>query len=248
MRQRYLWKALILLAIIPILANGQTVYQISDGENKIDSLLFYNVQAGDIIELTSNGGYYYEWFPAEISIPLTIRAKAGLEVKPIWYCDDDAKMIVVYDDLTLEGIRFDGSLGMNPTDRCLITDSTGTGTGTKLDYHLTIENCEFVNFDRVIYGQPYTQADTVSISNAWFAHIGERAIYYKDPELDPGSVKHFFLENSTFWDIGEDVIYVGDHDADSETPGPEFVVDHVTIHDPGMADAGIKTIYPKYLD
>ena len=222
---------------------------VSAGDYAIDDAI-YSAQAGDIIELTTNGGYYHEGFTITIDKPLTIRAEAGLEVKPIWYCDESARIITVHDDLTLKGITFDGSLGSFPTERCIGTDSSGTGVGTKLDYKLIIDNCDFINFNdgsgRAIYGHPYSRADSVIITNSYFAHINNRAIYFKDPKVTP-SVNNFIIENCTFWDIGEDVIYV-DNFEDVLTTDMSFYANHITIHDPGMVDPAIKSIYPKYIN
>jgi len=224
---------------------GQTVHKISSGENKIDDAVF-NANSGDIIELTTNGGYYHEFFSIVINVPLTIRAAQGLEVKPIWICDDIDLIIELRNNLTLKGIQLDGSFGDNSTMVGVKIDSLDP---TLTDYILKIDNCEFTNFtQRAIYAHPSSQADSVVITNSLFAHIDERAIYYKDPLLEPGSVQHFILGNCTFFDIGEDIIYVGDHDNNILTAGPEFFVDHITIHDPGMSDPDIKSIYPKFID
>lgn len=244
------------LITLPALIFGQSIFKISDGENKIDDAL-YQAQANDIIELTENGGFYHEFFTAEINIPLTIRAAEGLEVKPIWYCDDPFSIITLFEDLTLEGITFIGSWGDNPTEKGIVTDSAET----KLGYNLIVDNCDFINFNlfpnwnggddaagRAISGDPYTQADFVSITNCYFKNIGDRAIYFKEGQIAPGSAKSIIIENSTFWNIGEETIYVTDEDSDSQTLSPAFLVNHVTIHNPGQSDPDIKVIYPKYID
>ncbi|NQU27744.1 MAG: hypothetical protein HQ528_05600, partial [Candidatus Marinimicrobia bacterium] len=249
MKSRLIISIAILIIFMPLIVIGQEVIQISAGDYAIDDAI-YLAQAGDTLELTTNGGYYHEGFTITIDKPLTIRAKSGLEVKPVWYCDEAGRIITVLDDLTLQGITFDGSLGSFPTERCIGTDSSGTGVGTKLDYKLIIDDCDFINFNvgsgRAIYGHPDSQADSVIITNSYFAHINDRAIYFKDPRVTP-SVYNFIIENCTFWDIGADVIYV-DNFEDVLTTDMSFSANHVTIHDPGMVDAAIKSIYPKYID
>lgn len=239
---------IIIIAFLPAVILGQNVIQIAAGDNKIDDAL-YQAQAGDIIELTTDGGVYHEQFTTIIDKPLTIRAAAGLTEKPVWICDSGGYMVRVWDDFTLEGIILDGAQGDSLTERGVASDSGNT----KVGYNLKIDNCEFVNFtiageSRAVYGNTYTQADSVIITNSVFKHIGERAIYYKDPKSDPGSVKYFLVDNCTFLDIGEEVIYVEDYDNDTSTPGPEFMVNHVTIHNPGALDPDIKAIYPKNID
>ena len=60
---------------------GQNVIQIGEGINRLDDTLFV-AQPGDIIELTTNGGVYYEYFSILIDMPITIRAAEGLMTKP----------------------------------------------------------------------------------------------------------------------------------------------------------------------
>jgi len=250
-----MWKELLLnmfivLLVLSAVCFGQSVIEVPSGENKIDDAI-YAAAAGDTLVLTSNGGYYHEFFATEITVPLVIKAADGREVKPVWYCDDLSRIITLRDDLTLQGIKFVGDLGTFNTERCIGIDSCGTETGTsKLGYKLKIDNCEFVNFNvgsgRAINGHPYSRADSVIITNSYFAHINNRAIYFKDPKEAP-SADNFLIENCTFWDIGEDVIYV-DNFEDVLTTDMSFYANHITIHDPGMADPGIKSIYPKYID
>src|SRR5690625_6837106 len=60
---RLLPTLLLLAAMTTVTATAQNVIRVSEGVNKIDDAVF-EAEAGDIIELTTNGGLYRE----EISV------------------------------------------------------------------------------------------------------------------------------------------------------------------------------------
>ncbi|NOZ63255.1 MAG: DUF4957 domain-containing protein [Calditrichaeota bacterium] len=224
---------------------GQSVIQVPAGDDQIDNAL-YTASPGDTLELITDGGMYHETFVTIIDMPITIRAAKGLTNKPVWYTDNSSKIIDIRDDLTLDGIIFDGSLGDSLTAKGIDTPDSSL---VKWGYKLKINNCEFVNFNvgddgHAIYGDANTQADTVIISNCYFAHILQEAVRFKSPSVAPGSVKYFRIENTTLWDIGDEAIYVQAHDHVSDgTPDPVFIANHITI-----VKAGSKSIYPKEID
>ncbi len=232
------------LFLLPVFAFAGVI-QVPAGDNQIDNALA-QASAGDTLVLITDGGLYHETLTAVIDIPLVIRAADGLTQKPVWYTDSGRLVIQLQNDLVLEGIRFDGAKGDSLTAKCI---QTGDSVDVKWDYNLIVRNCDFVNFDNgvddghAIYGNSNTQADTVLIDHSYFAHIRQEAVRFKAPKVAPGSVKHFFVRYSTFWDIGDEAVYVQDHDSNISTPGPEFVADHLTV-----VKAGSKSIYPKYLD
>jgi len=224
-----------LFLISSISVNAQNVIQLGQGTNRLDDTLFV-AQAGDIIELTTNGGVYHEFFSVLIDMPLTIRAAEGLTTKPIIYSDDTRGIFTLRDDFTLSGVKLVGSSGAAMTNRGITTDSIDV----KMGYNLTIDDCLFYDFDSGIKVNVETQANNVSITNSIFIDMISEGIYFKNPILDPGSVLSFNLENCTFWNCGDEAIYVEDHDNNTATPGPKFVVKNVNIH-----NAGSKSIYPK---
>jgi len=238
--------SVLLIAFLPAVLLGQTVFPVVAGTDQIDAALA-TAPPGSIIELTTSGGLYKETVTAVIDRALTIRAAAGLAEKPIWVCDRKGIQIEVFDDLTLEGISFDGAQGDSLTEACI---RTGEGDDVKLLYNMMVDNCDFKNYwdeaedaGYAIYGEETTQADTVYITNCTFNHLFREAVRFKDGEIEPGSVLDFKVEHCTFWDIGDEAIYGEDHDNDPETPNGAFLVNHVTIY-----NAGGKTIYPKEMD
>lgn len=239
-----LLSSLILISSFSIYA--QNVIQIEEGENMIDDALF-EAQAGDIIELTTNGGIYYEFFSAIIDKPITIRAKEGLTTKPIIYTDDGRSIFTVRDDLTLQGVMLYGAGGNERTQCGIRTDSIDV----KMGYNLTVDNCFFYDFNEdlddpdghALRGDPETQANRVELTNSIIILTGAEGIYYKNAEIAPGSVLDFYVENCTFWNTGAEAIYVEDHDNDISTDNGAFTVKNVNVH-----NATDKSIYPKELE
>ena len=234
---------LSLLFLLPSIMFGQNVIQLEQGTNRLDDTLFV-AQPGDIIELTTNGGVYYEYFSVLIDMPITIRAAEGLTTKPKIVTDDTRAIFTVRDDLTLIGLDLSGLGGEALTGSGVRTDSMDV----KDDYNLTIEDCYFHDFpSSAIKANTNTIADNVTINNSIFFNIGiaesDEGIYFKNGEREPGSVRNFVCENSTFWNMGAEAIYVEDHDNDIATPGPNFLVNNITIN-----NTTDKTIYPKGID
>jgi len=238
---------IFLLILLPGLVSSQSVIQVAAGDDQIENAIF-QAQPGDTIELITDGGIYHETFPIVIDKPLTIRAAPGLTSKPVLSSDDGDHIIEIWDDLTLDGVILNGALGDSLTAKGI---RTGDSINVKWGYNLKINNSEFLNFDNqvndghAIYADTDTQADSVVITNSFFAHIRQEAIYFKNGKYAPGSVRNFKMEYTTIWDTGDEGIYVEDHDNDINTPGPNFYVNHVTIHNASKVD---KDIYPKYID
>src|SRR5690554_1899027 len=144
----------LLLITVSTKVEAQNIIQISEGENKIDEALAEAV-AGDIIELTTNGGYYYELFSATIDVPLTIRAAEGLVHKPIWVSDAGA-IIYPEADLRLEGIMLVGTMESDSSSRAIRIDGDDN-----IGINLFIDNVDFLDFSgEAIRAYPEAQADT----------------------------------------------------------------------------------------
>ena len=234
---------LLFLFLLPSLMFGQNVIQIGEGINGLDDSLFV-AQPGDIIELTTNGGVYYEYFSILIDMPITIRAAEGLMTKPKIITDDPRGIFTVRDDLTLIGVELTGLGGNNLTDSGIRTDSMNV----KDNYNLTVEDCYFHDFESsAIKANTNTIAGDVTIDNCLFFNIGiakdDEGIYFKNGERAPGSVTNFVCTNSTFWNIGAEAMYVEDEDNVTATQGPEFSISNLTVH-----NTTDKTLYPHTLD
>jgi hypothetical protein len=247
MRQKSLLSVFIIILLLPAFGYAQTVIPITEGDDKIDGALF-TAAAGDIIELTTDGGVYNETFTALIDIPVTIRAAAGLTSKPTWTCDNPDRMITLSSQLTLDGIILDGSLGDSLT-------ADGIRTGSEAGIVLKVNNCVFRNFNdgvagdedgHAIKGKQEARVDTIIVTNSRFEHMPGEHISYKDGVADSSQVpvKYTRIEHCTFWDGDNEAIYIEDNDSDSATPPhPETIINHVTA-----VDFGPKPFYPKETD
>ncbi len=234
---------LIFVFFLPAVILGQNVIQVTAGDDQIDNAL-YQAQPGDILELITDGGIYNETFTTIIAVPVTIRAAAGLTNKPVWTCDRSGRLMTVSANLTLDGIIFDGSLGDSLTSDCIRTGDTE-------GLVLKVNNCVIRNFDdgddgHGIKGKQEAKLDTLIVTNSRFEHMPGEHISYKDGTSDypAGPVKYSRIEYCTFWDGGNEAIYIEDGDSDSGTgPHPVTIVNHVTC-----VGFGEKPIYPKETD
>lgn len=229
----------VLLMLSGIHAGAQNVIQVSEGENGIDEAIF-EAEPGDIIELTTNGGYYYELFSATIDKPLTIRAAEGLTHKPIWVSDAGA---IVYPkaDLRLEGIMFVGTMESEASSRAIRIDGEDN-----IGLNLYIDNVDFYDFSgEAVRAYPEAQADSVIITNSRFIELGGRALRFRDsPVNEPGSVKVLHVENSTFWNVDQEIVYIEDHDNFLATEGPVFNFINNSIHNV----SNDRPLYARYTD
>jgi hypothetical protein len=213
-------------------AASQNIIEVTEGINKLDDAIF-EAEAGDIIELVTNGGYYYEFFSIIIDKPLTIRAAEHLVTKPVIISDDGSRMIDLRDDLTLQGVILDGKPGLEVTGSGVRVASDSTLV--KHHYNLLVENCVFKNLDEGVRGDGGTYAGMVIIRNSYFQDMGGRAVRFRDPCPPPVS---FTIENSTFWNTLGEAIYV-DHTVGIEET-PEFLANQITIH-----NGGDRPFYPR---
>ncbi|MCK5146492.1 T9SS type A sorting domain-containing protein [bacterium] len=242
----------IFTLLLPIMAMGQTVIPVAEGTDQISAAIA-TAQAGDIIELSTDGGVYNESAGIVVDKVLIIRAAAGLTNKPVISADDTLAVIVVGADFTLNGIYLDGALGANPTAFGILV-ANGT-----MGYTLTVENCEIWDFgtpdeqgsgiNGVENSSWPTQAESVSVINCIFGRMeGEHIRFTRSPDgvSQPGPLKDLYVYGSTFWGQGVDeAIYVITDDSGSsgvDDNDPLFFVDHCTF-----VNVGGKGIYPKYI-
>jgi len=187
---------------------------------------------GDIIELTSDGGLYVESTTVVIDKPLTIQPSETSIHAPVWTSDDGGYLIRTQAGLTLTGVNLNGGKGALLAAGGIATDSSG--------YNLILTDCELSNFGgessttgHAIYDGLYQgEVDSLVISGCYFTRIAREGIYLGGrtaPQI--GTVKYFHLVNSTMAKIGDDAVYIRDHDANLATPGPVYLIDHCTFYD-----------------
>ncbi len=253
MKSKTLLFIAITIVLVPALLLG-AVIQVAAGTDQISAAVA-GATAGDIIELTTDGGVYNETAQVVIDKALTIRAAAGLTNPPVWSTDDAQTTILLGSSLTLEGIKLDGSLGANVTELGIMLQAGNLG------YSLYLTGCEFCDFvgpnykgtaifaDGDICGA--TQAELVEIIDCMFYRIPGNIIDFSYPDASvsvEGSVKDFYCANSTFQGATDDPpIYLARNVSGSGSVGDGGLEPYVTIDFCTFVNGGSKGIYPKYI-
>ncbi len=187
---------------------------------------------GDVIELTSDGGLYVESSTVVIDKPVTIQPSESIVNPPVWTSDDGGYLILTRAGLTLTGVVLDGGKGALQAAGGIATDSSG--------YNLILMGCDFLNFGgegsttgHAIYDGLYQgEVDSLVISSCYFNSIAREGIYLGGrTAAQIGTVKYFHMVNSTMAKIGDDAVYIRDHDGNFSTPGPVYLIDHCTFYD-----------------
>ncbi|UCH11481.1 MAG: DUF5123 domain-containing protein, partial [Fidelibacterota bacterium] len=206
-----------------------------------DSLTYAVGQAlaGDVIELVTAGGEYTVSSSLLITIPLTVRAGAELEVRPVIRNidpDTGTRTVIEIQDggrVTLRGLELDGMAGSATPAKYLIrTDDDPMSKS----YTLRVEDCylhdvvlgEDGNFFRAYAG---TYADSVVFRDCLFRNSGKEGIRLKDEASGSGSynVGYFELTNSTLWLTRKEAVFLYAGDDVPYTPGPVVRINHCTF-------------------
>ena len=225
------------------------VHKISAGQNTLADAVDA-AEAGDIIELTDSGGEYLNDDRMDITIPLTIRAAAGLDERPVIKnneADESTRVVFeVLNSLHLDGIEIDGQAGTDFNAKYLLrvrgdVDSSAVIKVTDSYLHDVVAGSDG-NFLRQY---PGTFADSIIFRNSILSGSGKEGIRTKDEETDSGlfNVKYFEVSNTTIANTRASAIYIYSGDTDPATPEPEVIVDHLTCHNCGHSNG--RAIYPR---
>ena len=237
---------------------GGAVHQVAAGQNTLMDAV-EAAAAGDIIELTDSGGEYLNDDQINIEVPLTVRAAAGLDEKPVIKNNepDESTRVVfrIYDDLTLHGIEIDGQAGTDFNAKYLLRiDDNDDGSGLQAD-GLNLKVYDSYLHDVVVGGDgnflrqyALTLADSVIFRNVVLDNSGKEGIRIKDESSDNKAmgihnVNYFEVSNSTISNTKNDGIYVDGGDEDESTPEPEFIVDGLTCYNCGFGNG--RAIFPR---
>ena len=236
-------------------AHAQRSIEVLEGQNTLlDSLA--QAVPGDTLVLTTDGGKYENDDELRVEMPLTIMAAPGLTNRPVLTnngTDATKDIIRMYNDLTLEGLEFDGLAHAGEQTKYAIRNSSGSDQDqVKEGYVLKILDCYFHDFvhgsDGNVFRAYYdTMADSIIVRNTLVYNTGKEAIRVRDEDNErPGfgfyNVRYFEVSNSTFWNIKNDAISVYGGDEDPASPGPEVVIDHVTMHNVGHYLINLKDV------
>ncbi len=263
------------LLMLTSLSFGQTSIDVEDNiDFKLALAYAFATPSVDTLFLVTSGGVYTTTDSVyfEIKKPLIIMAKPGLAEKPIFThsdgrpieaADKQIEMFRVYDDITFEGIIFDGGhpqshglkhgirLGHGPADEL-------PRTFAKEGLNIIIKNCDFRNFyndgdweneaeGHAIYflrpgtGEPTLKAGTVRIENCTFRDIGDEAIRMTETEKYEIErvVDTLIVRNCSFRNISSECIrfYA---DIDTSTADAYVLLEHLTVDNCATRMAYIK--------
>ena len=229
--------------------SGGSTIQVAAGQNTLADAVDA-AEPGDIIELTDSGGEYLNDDRMDITIPLTIRAAAGLDERPVIKnneADESTRVVFeVLNSLHLDGIEIDGQAGTDFNAKYLLrvrgdVDSSTVIKVTDSYLHDVVAGSDG-NFLRQY---PGTFADSIIFRNSILSGSGKEGIRTKDEETDSGlfNVKYFEVSNTTMANTRASAIYIYSGDTDPATPEPEVIVDHLTCHNCGHSNG--RAIYPR---
>lgn len=210
----------------------------------------------DTIILIESGGNYTTADTMYLTIkdPIVIMAKPGLAEKPIFrHGDLDSSVIEIFrifDDVTFDGIIFDGYNAIRPMKAALRVGHSGLTDFpryfAKEGLNITIQNCEFQNFfppnwqndsgGHALYflrpetGEPAIKTGTVRIENCKFTGLGDEAIRIAETEKYAVQrvVDSLIVRNCTFKNVYAECIrfYA---DTDTSTEDAYLLMEHLTF-------------------
>ena len=235
---------------------GGAVHKVAAGQNTLLDAVGA-AAAGDVIELTTSGGEYLNDNNINIVAPLTIRAAAGLEKKPVIKNNepDESTRVVfdIFDDFTLQGIEIDGQAETDFNAKYLLRIRNSSDMDVVEDMKLKVVDSYL--HDVVVGGDgnflrqyAETLAGEVIFENVVLNNSGKEGIRIKDESSDRKAmgihnVKVFKVLNSTIANTKADGIYVDGGDEDASTPEPAFEVDGLTCYNCGFGNG--RAIFPR---
>jgi len=236
--------------------DGGSVVLVNVGQNTLLDAV-NAAMPGDIIELATSGGEYLNDNNINIRVPLTIRAAAGLEEKPVIKNNepDESTRVVfdIFDDLMLQGVEIDGQAETDFNAKYMLrirnSSSMDVVEGMTLKVYDSYLHDVVAGSDGNFLRQySMTFADSVIFRNVMFNNSGKEGIRIKDESSDrPGqgffNVGYFEVSNSTMANTKADGIYVYAGDDDASTPEPEFVIDNLTCYNCGSNNG--RSIWPR---
>ena len=240
---------LVLLAFVIGVRAGSI--EVNDPNLMKEAIDFLNASAEfDTMYLTVPGGVYttHDTLFYEIKTPITILAKPGLAEKPIITHSDDStsvlEMFRIYDDLTVEGVVFDGGReethGMKYALR--VGNSPDESIHAKKGLNIILRNCDFINIARkkdYVSGEGHAlyflkninTVGKVLIENCYFENISDEAIRMTETEKYPTTrcLDTLIVRNCTFNNINAECVrfYA---DKDTSTADAYVLIENCTVY------------------
>lgn len=221
----------LLFAIVSV--QGQTIHQVSAGDNTLDNAIAAAV-SGDIIELTDSGGLYTHSTASQMVIDktLTIRAQDGLAVKPIIRNIDlsttSARIFEIRagGNLMLQGLDIDCSADNSgaPHAKNAIRSRDVSTAADSFHFELRVEDCILHNSqEALVKAHTYTIGDTITFNNTIFDEARNEAILFRESTSGGGpTIIYTEINNCTFTRIGREALYI-------EFSDPTILINHCTF-------------------
>lgn len=219
-----------------LLKNDPKTYQITTGENTLYNAIKKS-QPGDIIELAE--GEYVNTKKMVINYPLTIRAIAGIQNRPVIKMNSETPTVVMFElrgasGLHLQGVALDGTSGAkNPGKYAFVTGKEDMSDS----YNLFIDNCDIYDFNETNGGCIFKAyktsfADTLKITNSILRN-SYRGIALNDEKDDKGiyNAEYTIFENTVFKNIGQWTLDFYRGGNDESTLGGFLIIDHCIFDD-----------------
>ena len=214
-------------------ATSQKQYQVSVGDNLPE--VIRRAEPGSVVILAK--GIYPIQSAMVVDKPLTI-CGASAEEKPLIRFNGDSSdnMVTIADGghLVIKDIIFSGDL---EAGKVLAKAGISTATQMIQPYTLTVDGCEFRNFEEggffAIKGTKGTFAESIIIKNSFFRDLSGDAINYAGEKDDIGryNADDMLIENCSFYRLLGLPINIYRGGSDESTAGP-----YVTIRSCNFVD------------
>lgn len=144
-------------------------------------------------------------------------------------------------DLTIEGIRFNSAFESYGDVQSAISTTTKP---MNRHYTLTVNDCEFINFNETNYscikGTRSTYADLVTITNSVFRNNSGASVEFAAEKEDKGiyNVEELRISNCVFSNNLNTAINVYRGGNDESTTGPTVIIDQCTFNEVDNREQG----------
>ena len=235
---------------------GGATIEIEAGQNTLNDALA-EAGPGDTIVLTTDGGEYLTDSNINITVPVTIRAAAGLDERPVIKHSEVISTAVIFEiwnSLHLDGVEIDGQAGTEYNAKYLLRIRPQNDAGDLVLDPATVLKVTDSYLHDVIDGgdgnflrqYAYTLVDSVIFRNSILSGSGKEGIRIKDESSERKdfgffNVNYFEVSNTTIANTKQSAVYVYSGDTDPATPEPEFIVDHLTCYNCGGLETGAGT-------
>ena len=250
---KFIWATLILFLFIAGTVFSQTSIEVTPDQG-LRTAIEYAAQTGiDTIYLATSGGVYTETdtLNFQISSPIVIMAKPGLDEKPIITNSDSTHKFLeifrVSNSLTLDGVVLDGgyvdpngvisSPGMKYALR--VGESVVDASPAAAGLNLIVKNCDFKNFydkgtgdgHAIYFLKDVPTVNKVLMENCTVNGTGYEAIRIAETEkyTTERALDTLIVRNTTFQNVDAECIRLYS-DTDINTPDAYVLLEHLTLN------------------